>query len=239
MTNEDILLKSFKKLYALYKKEKFVIDKSGVKVIELIDHHISNLNPKQPYLDFGVRKTNEDYVKKESNWYNSQSLSINGYVDDVKIWKQVADKDGLVNSNYGWCIYSKDNYNQYENCLHELEKNQYSRRACMIYNRPSMQIDYCKNGMSDFICTFSTQQFIRNNKLYYIVNMRSNDSIFGFGNDFAWHCEVYNKLYNDLKKTYPKLKYGKIHWNAGSFHIYERHFDLLKDICETFKSKKG
>lgn len=55
----------------------------------------------------------------------------------------------------------------------------------MIYQRPQMQFQYNKNGMNDFICTNYAQLFIRNNKLIYIVDMRSNDAIFGFFNDFA------------------------------------------------------
>ena len=46
-----------------------------------------------------------DYAKREIEWYESQSL----YVKDIpgkvlKIWEMCADKDGKINSNYGWCI---------------------------------------------------------------------------------------------------------------------------------------
>ena len=154
-------------------------------------------------------------------------------ITEIKL-KDMLSKDGFINSNYGWCIYSKDNYKQYDNSLLELIKNQDSRRACMIYNRPSMWEDYKKDGMNEFICTFSTQQFIRNNKLIYIIYQRSADAIFGaLFVDFAWHCEVYIKLYNNLKKHYNNLEIGQIDFNCGSLHIYERHFEMLDKICET------
>ena len=110
MTNEEILMPFFKQLYNKCINNDFVQDKSGVKIAEIWDCHIQGLNPMQSILEFNGRKSPIDYINKESKWYNSCSLNIKGYVDDVKIWQQVCDKDGFVNSNYGWCIYSKENY---------------------------------------------------------------------------------------------------------------------------------
>lgn len=230
MTNEEILKPYLKILYDKMINCEFKIDKTGVKIVEIRNCHINNLNPLQPFLKFNGRETPKAYVEKESKWYNSCSLNIKGYVDDVKIWQQVCDKDGFVNSNYGWCIYSKENYKQYNHVLQELKNNPSSRRATMIYNRPSMWVDYNQDGMNEFMCTYAVQYDITDNKLNAIVFMRSNDAIFGFYNDFAWQCEVYNKLYNDLEKIYSNLQVGVIDWNAASFHVYERHFDMLKKI---------
>lgn len=230
--NEYHLLKIFKKLNNKIINNDFVIDKSGVKLVELISIKINNLNPLQPILNFNIKKTNEEYCKKELNWYLSENLNIKGYVDDIKIWQNVADKNGNINSNYGWCCFSNDNYNQYKNCLNTLIRQKESRQAIMIYNRPSIHYDWNKNGASDFICCLQNQFLIRNNKLISIVQFRSQDAIFGFFNDFYFKCYIYNKLYNDLKCIYPKLKIGNIIWIVNSFHIYERHFDLLKKIVE-------
>ena len=231
MKNEEIILPYFKELKRKKDNSEFKIDKTGVKTVEIRNCHIDGLNPLQPILEFPGRKTPENYVKKESNWYNSCSLNINGYVDDIKIWKQVSDNDGFVNSNYGWCIYSKENYKQYNHVLKELINNSCSRRASMIYNRPSMWIEYNQDGMNEFMCTYAVQYDITDNELNTIVYMRSNDSQYGFFNDLAWQCEVYMKLYNDLKKYYKDLQIGVIDWNSGSWHIYERHFEMLDKIC--------
>ena len=173
-TNDDILLRYSEKFYNLIKNEKFVIDKSGVKMVELIAPMLT-LSSKHPTINLNnVKKTNEDYVKKELDWYLSQSLSILPKMKDVKIWNDVATKDDKkeINSNYGWCIFSEENGLQYQNCLSELIKNKESRRAVMIYTRPSMWKDYNRNGMSDFCCTTSTQCFIRDNKLIYTIQQR-------------------------------------------------------------------
>jgi len=102
----------------------------------------------------------------------------------------------------------------------------------MIYNRPSMWDDYNKNGMSDFMCTYSTQYFIRDNKLVTLVFMRSNDSIFGFKNDLGWQTYVSNKLVKDLKGTYPLIEMEPIIWHAGNLHIYPRHYKLVEDYIK-------
>lgn len=178
--------------------------------------------------DYILREPNQEYIEREIQWYKSQSL----YVDDIpgdtpKIWKQVSSTDGKINSNYGWCIFSADNNYQYVYAREQLLKDKNTRKAIMIYTRPSMQTDYNKNGMSDFMCTNNVQLYIRNNKLIYCVNQRSCDAVFGFNNDLAWHKFVYEKLMMDLQETYPDLQSEYIQYTCGSLHVYPRHQHLL------------
>jgi thymidylate synthase len=202
---------------ALTRKD-FIIDKTGVKTIELIN---AGFEADKETI-FGA--VNYKYVNREIQWYESQSLNVNDIPEPIpEIWKQVADKDGFINSNYGWAIWSDTNGNQYQHVLSELKTNPNSRRATMIYTRPSMWQDYNKNGRSDFMCTNAVQYLIRNNRLNAIVQMRSNDVVFGYRNDRAWQMYVLEKLAKDLK-----LPVGKLYWSVGSLHIYERHFDLVQ-----------
>ncbi len=237
MNNEQILFPIFKELYNKLQNNDIVIDKSGSKLVEIIACKIDNLNPIQNILDFDCKKTNEEYCRKELNWYLSQDLNIKDWVDDIKIWKNVADKDGYINSNYGWCCFSYDNYNQYENCLNTLKQHKESRQALMIYTRPSIHYDAKYNGASDFICCISNSFLIRNNKLISIVHFRSEDIIFGVFNDFYFKCFIYNKLYNDLIKVYPELQIGEIIWEVDSLHCYETHFNILIQIVEKNETK--
>ena len=244
MTNEERLLPYFQELYKKIQNEDFVINDycdnpSGSKTVELLSPRIE-LDPMQPLLEFSGRKTPEKYCQDELDWYNSMDLSVEIIGEKAKIWKQVASEDGLVNSNYGWCIYSGDNYSQYHNCLQELSTIPDSRRACMIYQRPSMWKDYNHKGMSDYICTWGTHWFIRNKKLLCTVLMRSNDAVFGFFNDFFWHCHVYSQMLEDLRKVYPDLESGSIIWCPDSFHVYERHFTMVeKMVAETLPKKQA
>lgn len=229
MSNNTIILSKLKELKSRYESNLFVTDKSGVKTVELLNM-VVDLDPTQPIIDLGFKKTNESYVQKELSWYLNQDLNVYPQMSDITIWIKVCDKDGFINSNYGWCIFSKENYSQYDYAVNELKNNQSSRRACMMYNRPSMTEDYNKNGRSDYICTIYTQLFIRDNKLIYNVKQRSCDAIYGFFNDFAWHCYVYDKVFKDLLLTYPSLEIGHINYSIDSFHIYEKHFKFFDNF---------
>ena len=79
------------------------------------------------------------------------------------------------------------------------------------------------------------QYFIneRNNDTYIdvIVNFRSNDAVFGYCNDYIWSKYVLELLATDLSRiTGHKVNVGRIWWNAGSLHIYERHFKHLEKL---------
>jgi thymidylate synthase len=206
-----------------YKNKNFVIDKSNVNMIELVGITY-NANEK---VIFGT--LNMKYAKREVEWYESQSLNVYDLPKTPKIWRQISDKDGYINSNYGYIIYSKENSEQYKNCLRTLRKDKNSRRAMMIYTRPSIQHTYNKKGMSDFICTNSVQCLIRDDKLHYILNQRSCDAIYGAKNDLHWAKYIQLKLVHDLNIDYPNLKIGQLIHQVGSLHIYERHFNLLKE----------
>ena len=198
---------------------RFVTDKTGVKTIEMLG---ATFEANHPTI-FG--EVNDDYVERELAWYKSMSLSVNDIPGKTPaIWQQVADENGYINSNYGWAIWHEDNFSQYTNVLKELRTNPNSRRAVMIYTRPTMWYDYNFNGMSDFMCTNAVQYMIRDDQLVAVVQMRSNDVVFGYRNDYAWQFHVANQLSDELGlKTWPKII-----WHVGNLHVYERHFDKVK-----------
>lgn len=202
----------------------YVTDKTGVKTIELVG--ASFLADEDAI--FGA--VNWDYVRREIEWYDSKSLKVADIRGGApKIWQQVASRNGEINSNYGWAIYSSENYKQYWSVMLELLANPNSRRAVMIYTRPTMHVDYNRDGMSDFMCTNAVQYMIRNDNLHAVVQMRSNDVVFGYKNDRAWQHEVMSRLLDDLNsKGDCRYGMGTLTWQVGSLHVYERHFDLIK-----------
>lgn len=202
----------------LLEDEIYVTDKTGVKMLEITS---ASFIADEPTI-FG--KLNLDYIERELAWYESQSLNVNNIPGGPPaIWKQVADSSGYINSNYGWCVWSEDNHDQYNHVRNELMNNPESRRAIMIYTRPAMWNEYNYRGRSDFMCTNAVQYIIRDGQLNSIVQMRSNDVVFGYRNDFAWQKHVLDKLATDIG-----VNSGTIHWNAGSLHVYSRHFDMVK-----------
>jgi thymidylate synthase len=131
-------------LATMYEHKHFIEDKSGCKTLEIIGASF-------PADEDSVLGTpNKDYIKRELEWYESQSLFVQDIPGDTpKIWKECASNLGVINSNYGYLIFSEDNVSQYQNVLQELGENPNSRRAIMIYTRPHIWLDYYVDGMSD------------------------------------------------------------------------------------------
>jgi thymidylate synthase len=98
-----------------------------------------------------------------------------------------------------------------------------SRRAVMIYNRPSIWTEFDENGKNDFICTNAVSYYIRDNHLQSVVQMRSNDVVFGYKNDYAWQRYVMDMVANEVD-----CEVGTLTWQVQNLHVYERHFDLVK-----------
>ena len=182
-------------------------------------------------------KRNEEYIEAEIAWYESMDRSVQKLFDiygkEVKIWADVADDQGQINSNYGWAIYTYDNGNQYDRVYYDLHDNPLSRQAVMIYTNPEMHKNSKRYGMNDFMCTNTVQYFLNHSQESRVidldcqVNMRSNDAVFGFINDVAWQQHVLNKLARDLSYHNYDVQPGTITWNAGSLHVYDRHWDLI------------
>ena len=184
-------------------------------------------------------KPNVKYQHAELDWYKSQSLNVNDlqkYYGKVPvIWKEhAASKDGWINSNYGWMIYSKENGSQYDNAIKKLKEDRNTRQASMIYTRPSMHHDWDYQGKSDFCCTNAVTYYIKKDEFGYdnvhaCVQMRSNDAVFGYLNDFYWQYEVLSDVAYDLG-----ISQGDIFWQAQSLHVYERHFHHVEEYCKKY-----
>jgi len=209
------------------RQKNFVTDKNGGKLIEMIGACFLADKPSI----FGT--PNQDYINREIAWYNSQIGNVNAITGKTpEAWKMAANDYGQVNSNYGQLIYSDKYFNQYGRVLDELLENNEGRRATMVYNRPSIWEEYNEEGKSDFICTNAVTYYIRNDKLFCVVQMRSNDVVFGYKNDYAWQLHVLETLvedYNQCKnEIIEPITCGDIIWQVQNMHVYERHFDLVK-----------
>ncbi len=211
--------------------EDFVMDRSGQKTIELIG---AAFFADQPAI-FG--EPNKSYIEIEKAWYESQSTNVNWITETYnrnvpEAWILAANQFGQLNSNYGHLIYSDKYHHQYGRVLDELLENPDGRRASMIYTRPSIWEEYNEDGKNDFICTNAVTYYIRDNYLQSVVQMRSNDVVFGYKNDYAWQLYVLEQMvkdYNDCKENgTPELKVGDIIWQVQNLHVYERHFHLVK-----------
>ena len=211
-----------------YKNKEFVPDRTGAKTIELIASTFQCNDEKI----FG--NINDSWNRREINWYKSRSLNINDIQGEIPtLWVKTANEDGEINSNYGWCVWDGKNGSQYKNVIKAFEQDINTRRAIMIYTRPSMHNDAFASGKNDFICTNAVQYLIRDFQLIGIVQMRSNDAVFGYRGDYAWQKQLHQELLLDLNEALVgygvknEIKPGPIYWHVGSLHMYERHFHMI------------
>lgn len=226
MTVNDIRDYFFDELAA----QRYTIDKTGAKTIEMLG---ASFIADEPSI-FGV--PSQEYIAAEIKWYESGSTNINDIHGEDKeppaAWLYAADQHGNINSNYGHLVDSPKFYNQYYNAIDELVSNPDSRRAQMVYNRPSIWAEYNENGKSDFICTNAQTFYIRDNKLHMVSQMRSNDVVFGYKNDYAWAQHLMDRALDNLNEEGYNLAKGDLTWQVMSLHVYERHFDLVSNVYD-------
>ena len=98
----------------------------------------------------------------------------------------------------------------------------------MIYTRPKIWYEWNERNKNDFICTNTVSYYIRSHAVHAVVQMRSNDVVFGYKNDYAWQMYVLKQLTKDINNR-QKTNYGvgTIHWQVQNLHVYERHFHLV------------
>lgn len=208
--------------------QSFTLDRNGSKIIELIG---ASFIADEPAI-FGT--SSEEYIAAELKWYESMSTNIKDIYGETKeppsAWKLSANKHGEINSNYGLLIYSKKYHEQLKNVVNQLDRNPDTRRACMIYNRPSIWVEYNENGKCDFICTNAVTYYIRKNELQAVVQMRSNDVWAGYRNDWAWQRYVMQKvcdMYNDMNLFNDPITPSLLIWQVQNLHVYSRNFYLV------------
>lgn len=207
--------------------QRYTIDKTGSRTIEMLG---ASFLADEPAI-FGV--PSEEYIESEIKWYESMSTNINDIHKDKEppaAWKYSANEHGEINSNYGHLLFSSKYFNQFKNALQELIDNPDTRRAQMVYNRPSIWVEFDENGKNDFICTNAQTFYIRDGKLHMVSQMRSNDVIFGYKNDYAWARYLQRRMIDNLvfMGKLPKLEVGNLYWQVMNLHVYEKHFHLVK-----------
>jgi thymidylate synthase len=111
--------------------------------------------------------------------------------------------------------------------IKELRKNPQSRRA-LVYVGKHDDL-YLARGMEtagEMPCTALWQFLIRDDKLHMIVYMRSWDAVWGLSYDVPCFVAMQMAIARDLT-----VGLGTYRHHAGSFHIYDRHWDITTNPC--------
>ena len=162
-----------------------------------------------------------DYAEAEWQWYLSGDKNIKKlgelYGKVPEIWKRMADKDGDVNSNYGW-QWQRDN--QLSNIIAMLKTNPKTRQAAIsIYDAKEVNWGHY---IHDTPCTYAVQFTILDGYLNMCVTMRSNDLWYGFCND--QYC--FSKL-QELVATEVELPIGSYYHFAHNLHLYNNIIEKI------------
>lgn len=175
-----------------------------------------------------IRKMPMRYAVGELLWY----LSGNNNLDEIRkytsAWDRMSDDGKTVNSNYGYCIQHKYDFNQWEYVKDMLMKNPNSRQAVIHIKEAS------DKPSNDVNCTVCCQFFIRDNKLYMTTYMRSNDIWMGFPYDVFQFTAMQVLLSMQLG-----VELGTYTHIAGSLHMYKRDYETAKKNEKSVTIKAG
>ena len=207
----------------------YISSPRGMKIFEMTDAAIVVEDPTYCLYENDRRSSQFKYIAAELVWYFTGRNDADFITPYAKFWDQIKNKDGTVNSAYGNLIFTEeleDGRNQYRWALDSLIQDKDSRQAIIHFNKPSHQW----NGNKDFVCTLNGIFQIRDNKLNFTIDMRSNDLILGTPTDVAFFCLLQIRMLEHLRNHYPELELGTYTHIAHSLHLYERHFDLASEM---------
>ena len=209
-----------------------VVAPRGKEIIEVENYHYE-LPPYVRFCNLLPRKLKLEYIKQETRWYlhgDPYDLSI---CEFGQIWRHII-VDGKLNSNYGYAWFTQGGI---DFVVEQLKQDKDSRRAStVIVDRSHLNL-----REKDVPCTSYINFRIRDNSydrggtdsLNMSVHMRSQDAIFGLGNDAPAFSFLQEMVLNLLLPTYPNLHMGTYHHTSDSFHVYEQHYDMLKQLADT------
>jgi thymidylate synthase len=164
-------------------------------------------NPSDKAITNLERKWNKKYAAAEWAWYLSGDPKISKlgelYGSIPPIWKRMADKNGEVNSNYG---YQWQRHNQIDYIVNKLR-----HAAISIYDAK----EHLQYG-NDTPCTYAIQFSIIDEKLCMSVYMRSNDIWYGFCNDQYQFASLQEMIADMLH-----INTGWYYHHAHNMHLYK------------------
>ncbi len=143
----------------------------------------------------------------------------------ASMWGKLINSDGSINSNYGQYMFG-DSF-QFDNVVKTLHEDPDSRRASIVILNSAHLLSVTK----DVPCTYAINFRIRRGELNMSVRMRSQDAIFGMGNDAPAFSFIHEMVQCALLDVYPDLRLGRYHHSADSFHVYDRHFSMLDNLA--------
>ena len=150
------------------------------------------INPILPFANYEARKFNWKYFAGELAWYLRKDNDVDYISQFSGFWSTLTNPDSNeINSNYGSLLFGE----QLNWVVESLKKDKHTRQAIAFLNQPKFQFE----GNKDFVCTMYLNFFIRDNKLFMKVQMRSNDIFYGLTFDAPFFAFVHQHVYLWIK----------------------------------------
>lgn len=200
--------------------------RDGAVVGEICDAVFCVKDPTRNIVTSDIRKMPMRYAVGELAWYLSGSNLVRDIAPFAKKWLEISDDDVHNNSAYGWRIYDKFGFDQWE-YVKELLKRDPNTRQAVIHIK-----DARNAPTKDTPCTVYLQFFIRDNKLNLSVHMRSNDIWMGVPYDMFSFCFLQMKMAMELH-----VDIGEYTHYAGSLHMYARDYKAAQENIAKLESE--
>jgi thymidylate synthase len=195
--------------------------RDGNVVGEICDAVLCVEDPTRNIVNNRIRNMPMRYAVGELAWYLSGSNRVSDITQFAKKWSEISDDGETNNSAYGWRIFDKFGFNQWEH-IKKLLRDDPSSRQAVIHIK-----DADNTPTKDVPCTVYLQFFIRKGRLNLSVHMRSNDIWMGVPYDMFSFCFLQMLMAMELG-----VKIGSYTHYAGSLHMYARDYDKAKENIE-------
>lgn len=228
----DNFAEIYYELIMLILQSKTNVSPRGLAIKEINNVRIVLTDPTNNLFVNNVRSPNFQYLYPELIWYFSGDKSIDLISRYSKFWKNIQNKDGTVNSAYGYLLFKDINihgYTEWSWAYESLLNDKDTRQSILRFNKPI----HSYKGNLDFVCTLNGIFNIRDNKLNFKINMRSQDMWFGIIYDLPFFTLLQMQMLNHLKNKYSDLILGTFTLDVCSEHIYlknEKQFLNMLDF---------
>lgn len=192
----------------------------GLKTKEIIAPEILLTNPKNRLAYNKDRRFGLKFAITEALLLFSSTNKVKYVSHYNKTLKNFSDDGQTLYGSYGLRI--ADNI---EKVVEKLKRDESSRQAVLTIlqnNDPFVET-------KDVPCTLSLQFLIRDNKLNMIVNMRSNDIMWGIPYDMFMFSVLQEAIANTLE-----IGLGWYIHRPASLHLYEKHYSLFEKVASDF-----
>lgn len=197
--------------------------RDGAVVGEFLDAVMCVTDPTRNIVSSPIRNMPMRYAVGELAWYLSGSNKVKDIAQYAKKWADISDDGETNNSAYGYRIFHKFGFDQWEYVKSLIRKDPNTRQAVIHIK------DASDTPTKDTPCTVYLQFFLRNNKLNLSVHMRSNDIWMGVPYDMFSFCFLQVKMAMELG-----VEVGSYTHYAGSLHMYQRDYtSALKNMEAT------